>query len=68
MTMLGSILAIFSGFLWESRLFRKKDSKAPIPECPPNSICLRVRCEPARSDAAADTLRHHGAVEVRACE
>jgi hypothetical protein len=65
--MLGSILAIFGAFLWESQLFRKKQPGAPVPECPPNSICLRVRCEAAQTASITDTLRRRGA-EVRPCE
>jgi hypothetical protein len=65
--MLGSILAIFGAFLWESQLFRKKDPGAPVPECPPNAICLRVRCEAAKTASTADALRRNGA-EVWPCE
>jgi hypothetical protein len=67
LTMLGSILAIFGAFLWESRLFRKKEPGAPVPECPPNAICLRVRCDAAKTESTADALRRNGA-EVRPCE
>ena len=66
MTMMGAILAIFACFLWESRLFRK-GPKRPIPICPPNSVCLRVRCTPETLEMASNTLREHGAVEVKQC-
>ena len=69
MTMLGAVLAIFGSFLWESRLFRrKKGGKRPIPLCPPNSLCLRVRCAADRMETAAATLREHGAVQVVKCD
>lgn len=67
-TMLGAILAIFGAFLWESRLFRRRHPHAPIPECPPNSICLRVHCAKINAEIGASTLREHGAVEVKQCD
>jgi hypothetical protein len=70
MTMFGAILAIFTMFLVESRLFRSrpKGERRPIPICPPNSICLRVRCTPAQLEMTASALREHGAVEVKQCD
>ena len=70
MTMFGAILAIFTMFLVESRLFsrRKKGERLPIPVCPPNSVCLRVRCTAQQLEMAANALREHGAVEVKQCD
>ena len=43
-TMLGSVLATFGWFLWESGLLRKRDKNIPVPTVLPGVMCLRVRC------------------------
>jgi hypothetical protein len=43
-TMLGSVLATFGWFLWESGLLRKRDKNIPVPAVLPGVMCLRVRC------------------------
>ena len=67
-TMLGAVLAIFGSFLWESGIVGSRRTKGPVPFCPPNSICLRVRCAKVRSEIADSTLRQHGAVGVTQCD
>lgn len=64
MTMLGSIIATFGYFLWESGLIRKRDKTAPVPEVPPESICLRVRCVAGEVSKPAALLREAGAIRV----
>jgi hypothetical protein len=64
MIMLGAIVATFGWFLWESGLVRKRDSRAPIPEVEPGSMCLRVRCRGDETDQAIDAMRRAGAVGV----
>jgi hypothetical protein len=63
MTMLGAVLATFGYFLWESGLIRKRDRTAPVPQVPPESICLRLRYT---GDAAKPMLilREAGAITI----
>ena len=63
-TMMGAVLATFAWFLWESGLIRKRDKSAPVPEVPPESICLRLRCERGQSEHAAETMQLMGAILV----
>jgi len=63
LTMFGAIVATFAWFLRESGLLRKRD-KAPVPEVPPGSMCLRVRCGSQQETLAAETMRRAGAVRV----
>ncbi len=55
-TMLGSVLATFAWFLWESGLLKKRDKTVPVPLVPPESMCLRVRCSDAAAARAAERL------------
>jgi hypothetical protein len=64
MTMLGSIVATFGWFLWESGLVRKRDRGAPVHAIPPGSMCLRVRCAGGAAPQAADAMRQAGAIGV----
>lgn len=64
MTMLGSIVATFSWFLWESGLIRKRDKRAPVPRVDPGSMCLRVRCAPEQVDRAIEIMGDAGASHV----
>jgi hypothetical protein len=63
-TMLGSILATFAWFLWESGLLRKHDKSAPVPKVDPGLICLRVRCPEEEAPRAIESMRRAGAVDV----
>ena len=64
MTMLGAVLATFGYFIWESGLIRKRDKTAPVPEVPPEAICLRVRCVSGEVSKPASILREAGAISV----
>jgi hypothetical protein len=64
LTMLGAILATFLWFLWESRLVRKRDRRAPVPEVAPGSMCLRARCEEDREGHVTEVMRSAGASNV----
>jgi hypothetical protein len=64
MTMLGSVLATFGWFLWESGLLRKGDRAAPVAKVSPGSICLRVRCEGNQAARASEAMRRAGALRV----
>ena len=65
MTMLGAIVSTFVWFLWESRLARRRDRDAPIPEVEPGSLCLRVRCRADEAARASETMRHAGAIAIQ---
>lgn len=62
-TMMGAVFSTFFWFIWESKLFRKKDPTAPVPVVPPESICVRVRWkgDPAKPEAL---FHHAGAISV----
>ena len=64
MTMLGSVLATFTWFLWESGLIRKRDKRAPVPRVEPGSICLRVRCGAERVERASEIMGGAGAIHI----
>jgi hypothetical protein len=64
MTMLGSVLATFGYFLWESGLIRKRDKTAPVPIVPAECICLRVRCLSGEVAKPAAILHESGAISV----
>ena len=64
MTMLGAIVTTFLAFLWESGLIRKRDASAPVPEVPPESICLRLRCPVEDSAPATEIMHRAGALWV----
>ena len=64
MTMLGAVVTTFAWFLWESGLIRKRDRTAPVPEVPPGSICMRVRCPAEQSGRVSEAMRQAGAIEV----
>jgi hypothetical protein len=64
MTMLGSVVATFAWFLWESGLIRRHEAPATIPELAPGSIFVRVRCVSDRAAAVQETLRAAGAVAL----
>jgi hypothetical protein len=64
MTMLGSIVATFGWFLWESGLIRKRDRGAPVPEVDPCAMCLRIRCRDSDVTAAIDAMRKAGAAGI----
>jgi hypothetical protein len=63
MTMLGSIIATFSWFLWESGLIRKREP-APVPRVEPGAFHLRVRCQIEQAAQASETLRRNGALDI----
>lgn len=63
-TLLGSVLATFGWFLWESGLLRKRDKTAPVPLVPPESMCLRVRCSATQAPRAQQILDAAGAIGV----
>ncbi len=63
-TLLGSVLATFGWFLWESGLLRKRDTTAPVPLVPPESMCLRVRCSATQMARAQQILDAAGAIGV----
>lgn len=65
MTMLGAIAATFAWFLWESGLLRKRDKNAPVPQCEPGSICLRLRCADDDAARASDVMRRAGAIAIQ---
>jgi len=65
MTMLGAIVSTFVWFLWESRLARRRDRDAPIPQVEPGSLCLRVRCRADEAARASETMRHAGAIAIQ---
>jgi hypothetical protein len=62
-TMLGAVLSTFAWFLWESGLIRKRDRTKPVPDVPPDSICLRVRCHTGEA-RIIETLGRAGALNV----
>lgn len=63
-TLLGSVLATFGWFLWESGLLRKRDKTAPVPLVPPEAMCLRVRCSDTQAARAQQILDASGAIVV----
>ena len=63
MTMLGSVVATFAWFLWESGLLRRREV-APVPTVAPGSIFVRVRCVSDRAAVVQETLRAAGAVAL----
>jgi len=65
MTMLGAIVSTFACFLWESRLLRRRDPGAPVPEVEPGALCLRLRCESEAAARAAEAMRRAGALDVQ---
>ena len=65
MAMLGAILATFAWFLWESRLFRRRDPEAPVPQVDPGSLCLRVRCVDGDAVRAFEALNRAGAIAIQ---
>lgn len=64
MTLLGSIIATFLVFLWESGLIRRHDKTVPIPSVPLGSICLRVRCPADRVVETSKLLGQAGAIGI----
>ena len=63
-TMMGAVFTTFGFFLWESGLIRKRDKSAPVPIVPPESICLRVRCDSEKAQRTIENLRRSGAIEI----
>lgn len=63
-TMLGSVLATFGWFLWESGLLRKRDKSIPVPAVLPGLMCLRVRCSDSHVTRARQILDSAGANEI----
>jgi Protein of unknown function (DUF3341) len=63
-TMMGAVFSTFGYFLWESKLFRKRDKTAPVPVVPPEAICLRLRCSGANASQSVELLKKSGAVRV----
>ncbi len=63
-TMLGSVLATFGWFLWESGLLRKRDKTIPVPTVLPGVMCLRVRCFDSHVTRARQILDSAGATDV----
>jgi hypothetical protein len=63
-TMMGAVITTFAFFLWESGLIRKRDKTAPVPEVPPERICLRLRCGSDEASKAAEILHRSGALDV----
>lgn len=64
MTMLGAVLTTFAWFLWESGLIRRRDKTAPVPEVPPEAICLRVRWMNGDIATPMALMQQAGAVSV----
>ncbi len=63
-TMLGSVLATFGWFLWESGLLRKRDKNVPIPSVLPGVMCLRVRCSDSQATRTRQILDSAGATDI----
>ena len=63
-TMLGSVLATFGWFLWESGLLRKRDKSIPVPAVLPGVMCLRVRCFDPHVTRVRQILDAAGATDV----
>ena len=63
-TMLGSVLATFGWFLWESGLLRKRDKNIPVPTVLPGVMCLRVRCFDPHVTRARQILDSAGATDI----
>ncbi len=63
-TMLGSVLATFGWFLWESGLLRKRDKNIPVPTVLPGVMCLRVRCFDPNVTRARQILDSAGATDI----
>ena len=63
-TMLGSVLATFGWFLWESGLLRKRDKSIPVPTVLPGVMCLRVRCADPHVTRVRQILDGAGATEI----
>ena len=63
-TMLGSVLATFGWFLWESGLLRKRDKTIPVPTVLPGVMCLRVRCFDPHVTRARQILDSAGAIDI----
>ena len=63
-TMLGSVLATFGWFLWESGLLRKRDKTIPVPIVLPGVMCLRVRCFDPHVTRARQILDSAGAIDI----
>ena len=64
--MLGSVLATFGWFLWESGLLRKRDKNIPVPTVLPGVMCLRVHCSEPLVTRVRQILDGAGATELRA--
>jgi hypothetical protein len=63
-TMLGSVLATFGWFLWESGLLRKRDKSIPVPTVLPGVMCLRVRCTDLHVTRVRQILDTAGATDI----
>ena len=63
-TMLGSVLATFGWFLWESGLLRKRDKSIPVPTVLPGVMCLRVRCADPHVTRVRQVLDSAGATDI----
>ena len=63
-TMLGSVLATFGWFLWESGLLRKSDKNIPVPTVLPGVMCLRVRCFDPHVTRVRQILDSAGATDI----
>ncbi len=63
-TMLGSVLATFGWFLWESGLLRKRDKNIPVPTVLPGVMCLRVRCFDPHVTRVRQILDSAGATDI----
>ncbi len=63
-TMLGSVLATFGWFLWESGLLRKRDKNIPVPAVLPGVMCLRVRCSDPHVTRVRQILDSVGATDI----
>jgi Protein of unknown function (DUF3341) len=63
-TMLGSVLATFGWFLWESGLLRKRDKSIPVPTVLPGVMCLRVRCFDPHVTRVRQILDSAGATDI----
>ena len=63
-TMLGSVLATFGWFLWESGLLRKRDKTIPVPTVLPGVMCLRVHCPDPLVTRVRQILDSAGATDI----
>jgi len=63
-TMLGSVVATFGWFLWESGLLRKRDKNIPVPSVLPGVMCLRVRCSDPNASRVRQILDSAGASDI----